>query len=139
MKYPNGSTIKVGDLIWWDEGHCVGYVQVLAESKEEYERWGLDHPHIFVSNRHPFDSKLETGAAHDEACFEDEGIGLLTMDEQRELERVTKYAHHLAGFNLGGSDYSINTDVREGQLQAWLFTFNVNGQEKKIAVPAASR
>jgi hypothetical protein len=136
MKYPNNSTVKVGDLIWWDEGHCVGHVQVIAESKEDYESWGFDHPHIFVSNRHPFDPTLETGVAHDEACFEDEGIGPLTADEQHEFQRATKHAHYLAGIDPGACTYSVNTEVREGKFLAWLFTFEAGEQQKKITVQA---
>lgn len=28
MQYPSGQEVRVGDLIWWDEGHHVGFVNV---------------------------------------------------------------------------------------------------------------
>lgn len=81
MKYPEGQNIKIGDLVWWDEGVCVGHIQVIAESKEDYESWGLSEPHIFVDNDHPFDSSIGIGIAHNHGCLENEGIGLLGKNE----------------------------------------------------------
>lgn len=99
MTYPDGSQIHVGDLIWWDEGLCVGYVQAIAESREDYESWGLDSPHIFVSNRHPFDPSLATsgGVAYGASFLEDDGIGPLSAVERLEFERATQLALSLAG------------------------------------------
>jgi hypothetical protein len=135
MKYPNGSMIQFGDLIWWDEGHCVGYVQVIAESNSEYESWGLDAPHIFVSNNHPFDAALLTGVAHDEACFKDEGIGPLTADEHVRLRQAIDTAcESVAGLEY--STYSITTDVQHCQLVGWCFTFYQDSKElRKVRVP----
>ena len=136
MKYPDGSTIQVGDLIWWDEGNCVGFVQVIAESKVDYENWGLNAPHIFISNTHPFDAALLTGVAHDLACLKDEGIGLLTADERIQLAQATEQARGLVAGNVDFSTYSVTTDVQHCHLVGWFFTFYKYEEElKKIRVP----
>ena len=106
MKYPvqysNGQEpkqIRVGDLVWWNEGVCVGFVQELMEEPSDYERWGLDGPSIAFTNLHPFEANDDKRKQHvdDEITgatvvhplnnqhLEDEGIGLLTPHEQSEL------------------------------------------------------
>jgi hypothetical protein len=137
MKYPDGSTIQVGDLIWWDEGYCVGYVQVIAESKDEYGSWGLDAPHIFVSNVHPFDPTIHTGVGYGESFLADDGIGLLTLEERVQLEQATSQALERVAADLAYSTYSVFTDVRDCKLVGWAFAFRKDdGTElKRITVP----
>ena len=96
MTYLDGSTIHVGDLIWWDEGLRTGYVQEIAESKEEYERLGLSAPHIFVSDAHPFDPATPGPIGYPEASFASEGIGRLTPEERLDLDQATERARSLA-------------------------------------------
>ncbi|MGC9944729.1 MAG: hypothetical protein ABSE48_23145 [Verrucomicrobiota bacterium] len=137
MKYPDGSTIQVGDLIWWDEGLCIGYVQAIAESKEEYASWGLDTPHIFVLNSHPFDPAIASGVAHDEACLKDEGIGLLKPQQRIEFEQATVKALGLVATGLDYSTYSVTTDVKNRQFTGWVFTFYKGRKElERIRIPA---
>ena len=136
MKYPDGTTIRVGDLVWWDEGYFVGYVQVIAESEDEYEGWGLDTPHIFVSSVHPFDPTMLIGVGHPESCLADEGIGLLTAQEQSELERVRIRAFELIPHDLEYSFYSVITEVENLQLSRWVFTFYKDDVKVlKVAIP----
>lgn len=134
MTYPDGSQIHVGDLIWWDEGHCVGYVQAIAESREDYESWELDSPHIFVSNRHPFDPSLATsiGVAYGASFLEDDGIGPLSAAERLEFERATQLA--LAGRCY--SRYSVITHVEDCTIKSWTFhLFDAQGRENIIPIP----
>lgn len=105
MKYPKEYSlcaepeeIHVGDLIWWNEGVCVGYIQGVMEVREDYERWGLDEPSIALTNLHPFDAneqkhKQNIGfvtnggtVVNSENQLEDEGIGLLSPHERSELK-----------------------------------------------------
>ena len=89
MKYPDGSPINVGDLVWWNEGSCVGYVQVIAESEAEYVGWGLDSPHVFLSNIHPFSPGSNIGVAYPEACLKDEGVAPLIGEDRIRLDRAS--------------------------------------------------
>lgn len=132
MRYPDGSMIRVGDLIWWNEGQCVGYVQVVAESKEDYESWGLGRPHIFVSNRHPYDPSLGSGVAHDEACLEDEGIGLLTPEERNKFEQAATKARMSLKADSDDLTCSVTCEVQDCQQTGWIFTFNKDGQEFEV-------
>lgn len=137
MKYPDGSTIRVGDLIWWDGGYCVGFVQLVAESLDEYGSWGLDEPFIFVSNIHPFDPKMNTGVGYSESQLDDDGIGLLTPEERLQMEQASKQAVELAAANLEYSTYSVFTEARNRKLAEWVFTFRKSdGTElESITVP----
>lgn len=119
-------------MVWWDEGHCVGYVQVVAESKEHFESWGLGCPHIFVSNKHPFDPSLHTGVAHDEACFKDEGIGPLTPDERRELEQAAAKARTNLKAQPDDLTYSVTSEVQNCQQTGWILTFLEAGQAFEV-------
>lgn len=96
MKYPKqyslGSEpdeIHVGDLVWWNEGTCVGHVRWIWESERDgdYSWAETEGPPIFISNKHPYQVGTEPeGVIHDESCLEDEGIGLLSEHERNEFE-----------------------------------------------------
>jgi hypothetical protein len=105
MKYPKKyalgaepEEIRAGDLIWWNEGVCVGFIQEVMEAREDYERWGLDKPSIALTNLHPFEANEQKHKEHigfvtsggtvvsSEDQLEDEGIGLLSPSERSELE-----------------------------------------------------
>lgn len=129
MKYPDGNVICVGDLIWWNEGSCIGFIQSVAESKEEYESWGLDCPHLFLSMIHPFDPSEKSGIAHDEACLADEAIGLLTKAEAHDLSRATTEA------GITEPSYSVYPEYENGRMTHWRFEFQDSLLES-IRIPA---
>src|SRR5690606_11712528 len=108
-------------LIWWDEGNCVGHVQVIAESEKEFSAWGYEEPHIFVDNTHPFDPTIRIGVAHDEGCLEDEGIGLLNQREKDLFEAAMKDAEVKAVTKLKSHKITVTTECVNGQMQAWIF------------------
>ena len=137
MKYPDGSMIQFGDLIWWNEGHCVGYVQVIAESKEEHVGWGLEQPHVFVSNVHPFNPTIQSGVAYPESCLAEEGIGLLTPEERVQLDEAAAQAHQLVGADLKYSTYHVLTQVLDGKLTGLVFRYlKEDGTElERVTVP----
>lgn len=121
MKYPEGQSIKIGDLVWWDEGACVGHIQVIAESKEDYESWGLSEPHIFVDNDHPFDSSIGIGIAHNHGYLEDEGIGLLNIEEVARLESAKDAAMKNAKSDFTKYNYSVLTECVNSKMVCWIF------------------
>ena len=116
MNYPDGIQMKRGDLVWWNEGGCVGYVQSIAETPEEYTAWGLDGPHAFLAAAHPYDPTQESGVAYPPGCFEDEAIGLMTEDEAAELRRAITEA----GLD-DGRTFATTTEVYMGRMTHWVF------------------
>ncbi len=96
MKYPKQCSlgaepeeIRVGDLVWWNEGTRVGHVRWVWESGRDGDYSWADTagPPIFLSNEHPYRFATEPeGVIHDESCLEDEGIGPLSDHERGELE-----------------------------------------------------
>lgn len=136
MNYPDGQPICVGDLIWWNEGNCVGHVQVVAESKEEFESWGLDEPHIFVDNSHPFDPTIGSGVAHNGGCLEDEAIGLLNQAEIGLFEAAVNEAEAKAVTGLKSHQFSVTTECVNGRRVAWIFEItDGDSVVEKIRVP----
>ena len=128
MKYPDGSPINVGDLVWWNEGSCVGYVQVIAESEAEYVGWGLDSPHVFLSNIHPFAPGSNIGVAYPEACLKDEGVAPLIGEDRIRLDRASHRATSLLAATFDYTHYSVATEVKDRQLVGWVFTFWKNDE-----------
>jgi len=73
MQYPDGSTVSVGDLIWWNEGTQKGRVALILETEEQKLEWGLSEYGIFIS---PTESEdLKPVVFYSEDSFDDEGIG----------------------------------------------------------------
>ena len=90
MKYLDGTTINIGDKIWWNEGSNQGIVAYILEEEKHFTEWGLSLPGkesleqlesygisekgIFIcSNVHK--KKLTPDVFYAEEDFEDEGIG----------------------------------------------------------------
>ena len=90
MKYPDGSAMKQGDLIWWNEGGCVGHVQKIIETPEEWAEWGWQGPAAYFGNLHPYDPNI-IGVGYPAGCFEDEGIAKLSEFEHSALEPVRQF------------------------------------------------
>lgn len=94
MRYPEGETVQVGDLIWWNEGVCIGFVLEVTETESECAAMDLDDPGILVTNLHPYEANLTADKCRlPHPCaggrcrmplnlFEDEGIGLLSEHEK---------------------------------------------------------
>ena len=97
MRYPEGQLIQVGDLIWWEEGTCVGFVETILEDQTEYTSWGLKAPSLAFTNLHPFEANQSKHKQHigppgrggttiyPESKLVDEGIGLLSDHEKEEF------------------------------------------------------
>ncbi len=80
MHYPDGREIELGDLVWWNEGSCVGRIAAIFESADELSHWGLDEYGIFICN----DVTENWGSCdifYPRIAFESEGIAKLTPPE----------------------------------------------------------
>lgn len=95
MKYPDGSEMSVGELIWWDECRCLGHIQHIAETAEELDAWGLKEPHAFFGNHHPFDPDV-IGVAYPPKSFEDEVICIPSQGEIMDYRHALEYATELS-------------------------------------------
>ncbi len=92
MKYPDGSEISIGDVIWWNEGSNKGMVAVILESDNDFESFGIGIPGkesdeqlriygpsqkgIFICTN-PDKDEITADVFCPEEDFIDEGIGLL--------------------------------------------------------------
>jgi hypothetical protein len=140
-QYSNGQppkTICEGDLIWWNEGVCVGFVEEVMEDPSDYERWGLDQPSIAFTNLHPFKANAEKHKQHigfvttgatvvhpfDRQHLEDEGVGPLTPHERSELAWAISEAKSRVDSTYHNCPYCVSAlkDMEHGE-EAWHFHF----------------
>ena len=88
MRYPDGQEIRIGDLIWWDEGHHVGYVNEIRSETCSKES------NFIVIGRHPFRADYHGYADGETQFFEhelvDDGIGRLSDVSARNLNGPNK-------------------------------------------------
>ena len=138
MKYPDGTDIKVRDLIWWSEGTLVGHVQEIAESEEEFQSWGLDEPALFVGNRLPYDPASE-GASYAPRHLEGEGVGKLNEAEIIEYDEAILRAKAISPEKWNGRWYAVELRFERGKGSEWIFLLHGGWDViERIAVPRCS-
>ncbi|MEY4483270.1 MAG: hypothetical protein RL693_722 [Verrucomicrobiota bacterium] len=115
--------MHVGDLIWWNEGACVGHVQEIVDSQSECESWGFNEPHAGFANHHPYDPSIQAAVFYPEGVLEDEGVALLTVDDIRTLREALTQAVSLSASNFTGHPYRITTETKDCVMRNWVFTF----------------
>jgi len=91
MKYPEGEQVKLGDVIWWNEGSNRGKVALILENPEDFLEFGIAPPGAETKEQLSSYGPSETGIyicasleseemTTDVFCpeedFTDEGIGL---------------------------------------------------------------
>jgi hypothetical protein len=128
MLYPDGTSVKEGDLIWWDEGNCVGFVNEVIETEADQRKWGLRHPHISIGG-HPFRPGAPGFVTCPASLLADEGIGRLTADDCVQLNRAIEHAQAQAGVDLSIVDFVVQTEVCDGVQTAWLIRIKPAGEE----------
>lgn len=129
--------MRIGDLVWWDEGHCVGYIQVIAQTNDDCQNLGLRSPHIMISNSHPFDPSVCIGVAHEVTCLDDQGIRPFTAREQQELERAATEAKIKLKTPPTDLTYTVTTEVQDRRQTGWVFTFFMDSQQYEVVrIPA---
>jgi hypothetical protein len=132
MRYPEGQEIRVGDLVWWDEGACVGHVQWIWDEERDGDYFwlgeNLQGPPIWISNTHPYQSSNSfEGIPHDEASLADEGVGLLTEDEKHELRDAVTIAALRSKLGFEGKRYCVQTRAENCELIDWILSLKNEG------------
>lgn len=89
MKYLDGNEVRLHDLIWWNEGQCVGYVSEILETEKDWGKFGgeINEAGIFLSldmSGQVFNSVVFKSYE----SFEAEGVGLLTEEETGDIKRL---------------------------------------------------
>lgn len=90
MRYPDGSTVKLGDLVWWDEGNSVGRIIDIHETKEQCANWGVEEPGVAICYDGAGMGGLFVGCP--QRAFPEEGIRRLTTEEEGEVDGVRQAA-----------------------------------------------
>jgi len=127
MNYPDGTPIQVGDLVWWNEGVSVGFIQwIWDETRDGDYSWAkTDGPPLYISNRHPYAPSQEgfnSGSLHDEPCLADEGVGLLSVVELDEFQHASSLARIRSRSGLSEGFYTVETRVENCKQVEWIFS-----------------
>ena len=127
--------MKQGDLIWWNEGGCVGHVQKIIETPEEWAEWGWQGPAAYFGNLHPYDPNI-IGVGYPAECFEDEGIAKLSESEHSALAAALDVALSSAPTAAKGCPFSVSTRCENNRMVEWIFQFWIpDSNPAVIAVP----
>lgn len=113
MNYPDGTVIVVGDVIWWNEGGCIGRVACIVDTPDSWISKGLAEPGIFICNDLAFD-ELTCDVFNSEAQFLDEGIGKLSCDEMRGLTDAIAASRAAHPESSGDSSIIVRIKVKKG-------------------------
>jgi len=124
---PEPEEIRGGDLVWWNEGVCVGFVENLIEDEGDRSDYGLDQPGIAFTNLHPFEANQFTNGGstvYPEGMLEDEGVGLLSQHERSELNWAIATAREAVAPEHRDLPFCVtavmNLDCKE---EEWVFHF----------------
>jgi len=86
---------------------CVGFVNDIMESYDDYTDYGCSEPCLSFTNLHPFSANKKKDHQHigtvsgggstiyPESMIADEGVGLLTEHEQKELNWAISHSRSL--------------------------------------------
>jgi len=127
--YPNDRLITVGDLIWINEGTQVGFIYEIIEDPET---WGLDEVGVMTQVLHPIEVKEKENSPglcfYPESCFRDEGIGKLTENEKKEMNRAIQIA--LDRFQASEPAFTVSAYKKESsEDEEWRITLFEDGNE----------
>lgn len=105
MQYPDGTEIRIDDLIWADEGLQIGRIVGIFETEEEYAAWDETGPCILYTQ----DIFSAAGGSSTPFCLpanllEQEGIGALTEDERLLLLCLCRILANQTGHDVHGED-----------------------------------
>ena len=130
MNYEDGTKISVGNHIWWNEGSCIGFVHKIVEGAGEIQIWGFDEPHILISGHHPFAPDGQGYIAYPASKFTDEGIGGLSLAEQKDFESALNLARFSSGF---AEPFDVRFDILEDANGLWVFGTYHGGEFREFA------
>lgn len=105
MQYPDGTEIRIDDLIWADEGIQIARIVGIFETAEEYAAWDETGPCILYTQ----DIFSTAGGSSTPFCLpasllEQEGIGTLTPDESLLLRCLCRILADQTGHDVHGGD-----------------------------------
>jgi hypothetical protein len=130
MKYLDGTPVSIGDHIWWNEGSAIGFVDTIVEGKEAEKEWGFDEPHILITSFHPFKPDSGGYVAYAISDFDDEGISILTIEEESMLAEAIAAAKHESCFR---EPFLIGLVCRDCKAESITFSYFDGSKTEEFA------
>jgi len=129
MNYPDGTTVNLGDHIWWNEGNSIGFVRIIIDGKNDEKIWGFDEPHILISGYHPKDPTDAGYVAYPPSNFADEGIERLTPEEEEQLACAIAEVSTQSGYR---EPFLIDVISRDGRAREITFSTFDGGKTEEF-------
>ncbi|MBZ0218808.1 MAG: hypothetical protein K8I01_00010 [Candidatus Methylomirabilis sp.] len=118
MNYPSGEPIRLGDRVWWDGGLAVGYIAEVLTSISDATSAGLSEPGVIISTTR--DARGGTPrVAYSQRLLADDGVGLVSDRESREIDAVVMAVVKHGGIG-GGGRLGVFREWCGGRLTRWL-------------------
>lgn len=129
--------MAVGDLVWWNEGRCLGYVQIIVETPEDLHLWGIEgtQGQAMIANHHPFDPNAMGFVRHDRECLAREGVAKLSKREIQLFQKAIQLAKPSSRYGFDDHGFSVMVKYRAGARFEWVFRlYDRNLLMEEIAV-----
>lgn len=86
MNYPNGTSVSVGDWVWWNEGTAVGRIAKIINTSLLCAAWGVNEFGVFICATNVNSDVPTCDIFYSEACMLDEGICMLTSTDKSAMD-----------------------------------------------------
>ena len=129
MTYLDGTTVKLGDLVWWDEENAIGRISDILETKEQCaDCLGVEDPGVLICYDGS-DGGLSTG--YSRRAFDEDGIRPLTTEEKAEVERVFEAARGFSSEKAEDATTALRRVIKNDR-EYWNVVLYRNGQALQV-------
>lgn len=130
--FPNDNLIAKDDLIWFNEGVSVGFIYEIVEDPSF---WGVEETGVMIQSLHPLEVKEREDSPglffYPESSFADEGIGRLTDNEKKEVNRAIEIA--LDRFQETSPVFTVSAYKKDNSKnEEWHIALFENGNESRL-------
>lgn len=129
MRYSDGSTVRLGDLVWWDEENSIGRIIGIHETEEQCANWGIDGPGVAICYDGSGIGGLFIG--YPRRAFAEEGIRRLTTDEEGEVDSVLQAARSFSSEKVDNPTTGLFRKKRNGR-EYWNVVLYRNRQALQV-------
>jgi len=90
IKYPSGTVVCCGDLVWWNGGKNVGLVTAIYDESEARQQLAIQESCLEISNEISTPRQGGGGVIYRTSSLSEDGIEKLTLDEEAEVRTIVQ-------------------------------------------------
>lgn len=128
MNYLDGTEISAGDIIWWDEGVCLGLVTHILEQKKALEDMGLENPGVCVAFNICENDYTKWGLFLEHGDFEDEGIEKCSSELLSQIHDCgDRLNENIIFKEISSQSYGVNRwQIPDLKGYVWVYSYTAN-------------